>query len=201
MFPTLPLQTHFPCPITLPQEGAKGYPTARMKFFSVFVPTQIMTFLRVISRPPYISDIWVRHVCDALLSAPWSSETQYETLGRDLLSRLPGHKTHDGDILVDYSYDGEQKFFLGGPGTSSYPLHRDQNDADAIFTVFEGCKEFLLVKPSSRGFLSRFQLPGFNIWNEDLYSTGLPEGALGWRGTIYQGETLYMPGDVLHEVR
>ena len=103
--------------------------------------------------------------------------------------------------MVDYSYDGEQKFFLGGPGTSSYPLHRDQNDADAIFTVFEGCKEFVLVKPSSRGSLSRFQLPGFNIWNEDLYSTGLPEGALGWQGTVRQGETLYVPGDVLHEVR
>ena len=92
------------------------------------------------------------------------------------------------------------QFFLGGSGTSSYPLHRDLNDADAVFTVFEGCKEFVLVEPSSRGLLTRFDLPGFNIWNEDLYSTGLPDGAVGWRGMVNQGETIYMPGDLLHEV-
>ena len=108
---------------------------------------------------------------------------------------------HDGEIHHVHHFDSDQKFFLGGAGTSSYPLHRDMNDADAVFTVFEGCKEFVMMKASSRGVLSRLDLPGFNIWNEDLYSSGLPDGGAGWRGTVKQGESLFMPGDVLHEVR
>jgi hypothetical protein len=94
------------------------------------------------------------------------------------------------------------KIFWGGKDASSYPLHRDENDADTFFTFWSGCKEFIVVPQDERSALERMNYPGFQMWYNDLFETGMPIAmARGWKDTVLAGETLYMPGEMLHEVR
>ena len=94
------------------------------------------------------------------------------------------------------------KVFWGGPGAAAYPLHRDSVDADVFSTVLKGCKSFIIVAPEERGLLSRLEWPGFHFWHDDLFGSGKPRAMKrGWKGTVEEGETLYVPGEMLHEAR
>jgi len=67
--------------------------------------------------------------------------------------------------------------------------------------MWSGCKEFIIVAPAERHLLHRFDVPGFNIWHDDLFKYGNVGGIkLGWRATVEEGETLYMPGELIHAV-
>ena len=94
------------------------------------------------------------------------------------------------------------KVFWGGPDTPVYPLHRDEKDADCFFTLWRGCKEFILIAPGERKHLNRILFPHINVWSDVLWITGKPKGMeRAWKDAIFAGETLYMPGEFIHEVK
>ena len=92
-------------PSLLQNEG----PPERLKLMSRLMPSPVLAILKLASRPPYMSDLWSTQVCEGLLSAPWNSETQYEMTGKDILSGLPGQKTHQGDVHVEHDFSDEHK--------------------------------------------------------------------------------------------
>ena len=114
---------------------------------------------------------------------------------------LRGASLPDPD-LPHWNVKFPDKIFWGGRDSSIYPLHRDEKDADCFFTVWKGCKEFILIAPDERKYLHRIYLPYINIWSDVLWFTGKPRGMRrAWKDTIFQGETLYMPGEFIHEAK
>jgi len=178
---------------------------------SYWVPRLVDRLVGIGGSPPYLSDVHPKRVCKRVLVEGRDEdggvgellrETFYEEKTKELLE-AEGGKLGSWEVFSSHSFNDDEKFFWGGIGSSSYPLHRDLNDADAIFTMYEGCKEFVIVDPKSRGLLTRVDVPGFNIWLENLFE-GWPSRdrvGRGWTGTVRAGETLYMPGEMLHEVR
>lgn len=69
--------------------------------------------------------------------------------------------------------------------------------------IFEGCKDFVIVHPDERHLLNATPLAGAQIWQDDFFSHGRPASMKRiWRGMVHPpGETLYFPGDALHEAR
>ena len=140
------------------------------------------------------------------LFSKFVSPTRYEDHVSALLSSspYPGPALGPWSLFSEHSFDTDDKFFWGGDRTSSYPLHRDVNDADAVFSLSSGCKEFVIAPHSERHLLSRLPIPGFQAWQDDLFRFGRPPGSsstLWWSGAAYGGETMYLPGELLHEVR
>ena len=158
-----------------------------------FIPKFAMTLLNIIGRPPYLADISVDIVCPSVLSKILPSKFE-----EHILQKVLAKNYFDHEIYSEHIHDSTEKFFWGGAETSSYPLHRDNNDADAVFDVLSGCKEFIIVHPDERDKLSRLDVVGFNIWQDDLFEN-TPEWA--WRGLVRENEMIFMPGDYLHEVR
>lgn len=176
------------------------------KLKALWIPRLVDRLLDIAASPPYLSDVLPSSVCPSVLSrrdgiSAALRETEYEALTKVLLKENGG-KLGDWEDFHEHHFDSEEKFFWGGPGSSSYPLHRDLNDADAFFTVLEGCKKFVIVEPESRSLLTRVDVPGFNIWLESLFDGWYSPDKVGtgWTGTLRAGETLFMPGEMLHEV-
>ncbi len=199
---------------------------------TMFFPRALERILTLGSRGPYLADVKPELVCREVLSKPrpdgsyprirtfhvsdlnyasmsepqydFMAATKFERFVADLVkdSKSSPQKLGDWPTFSELVYDDADKFFWGGVGTASYPIHRDVNDADAVFTVFGGCKDFIMVHQDERNLLTRLDIPGFNIWYEDLYELGMPAGAKrAYRGTVGAGETIFMPGEMLHEVR
>ncbi|GMH83975.1 hypothetical protein TrVE_jg10230 [Triparma verrucosa] len=174
---------------------------------AVFIPSMFHRLLLLLSRPPYLADLARNDVCKSVLGEhidePLLQLTQYELKTLDLLSSSDESKLGTWPSLdAVLRFDDTDKFFWGGAGASSYPLHRDVQDADTFFTMFTGCKDFVMVDPVQHKHLTSLDIPMLHIWKDDLFINGRPEGLeRAWRGVLHPGETLYMPGDFIHEVR
>ena len=172
----------------------------------------------------------------------WATRVERRIGGR-LRGEDPAWETMEGIM----QWPVGDRLFLGGVGTTSYPLHRDTCDADAFFAVIDGCKEFAIVDPKVRHLLERIDVPNINMWGDDLLAehwrrsshskyderehagrpspsdadTSNADGADGpsglsgrsegfppstfppssaWRGMVSAGETLFLPGHLLHQV-
>lgn len=155
---------------------------------SILMPSFILRLLELFLRPLYMGDVvftnnYLETSCR--ISLPLTKQEIY------------------GRSLVRYDYLQDQSFlFWGGIDSSFYPVHRDNNDNDVFVDVVSGCKEFVIIHPDERGKLTKLPLPGANIWGNDFFSSlnnvGLERA---WKGVINVGETMYMPGDSLHEAR
>ena len=139
----------------------------------------------------------------------WATRVERQLGGR-LRGEDPTWETMEGIM----QWPVGDRLFLGGVGTTSYPLHRDTCDADAFFAVIDGCKEFAIVDPKVRHLLERIDVPNINMWGDDLLAadagrrvgrrSGFPPGSFppssAWRGMVSAGETLFLPGHLLHQV-
>ncbi|GMH48856.1 hypothetical protein TL16_g00391 [Triparma laevis f. inornata] len=183
-----------------------------MNAAAFFVPSVFHRLMLLLSRPAYLADLSRDVVCESVLGKfkqteedahPFLRKTQYELKTQKLLASSSSSKLGEWPTLDKIlRHDSTDKFFWGGPGASSYPLHRDVQDADTFFTVFTGCKDFVMVDPSQREHLTSLDLPTLHVWKDDLFRDGRPvDLERAWGAVVYPGETLYMPGDFLHEVR
>lgn len=158
------------------------------KLTSLLMPSLLLRMLELFLRPLYMGDVvlsneYLENTCG--IKFPLTRQEKYV---RTLVNYDPSQQ---------YNY-----MFWGGIDSSFYPIHRDNNDRDVFVDVVSGCKEFVLIHPDERGKLTKVPIPGANIWKNDFFSSSNNVGLERvWKGVINAGETMYMPGDTLHEAR
>lgn len=168
---------------------------------------------KLVSQPVYLADKEAAEVCDKVLEPldGGLATTAYEHYALRRVERLQrrGLRRNMSEmeaIGVSIHQTPELRLFWGGPGSYSYPLHRDVSDGDVICTMYSGCKDLVILKPSARHFLDRIQVPGFQYmrqftWSHDFFTDPPRAGVEGWSGTVRTGELLYLPGEMLHHIR
>jgi len=196
----------------------KGIPRAREALpFAVEILSRLANFWPVqhtlrlaemVAQPAYLADNAIAEACPEYTRKHWKDisdqETKYETVvAPELLKRNIDWDTLDIATLTNQP---EPRLFWGGPGSYSYPLHSDVADGDVFFEVHSGCKAVVLLPMEARHRLTRINVPGFEFLKtvafvEDLHRNPPPDGVTGWRGVVRPNELLYMPGELLHDVR
>ncbi|GMI54820.1 hypothetical protein TeGR_g9241 [Tetraparma gracilis] len=183
----------------------------------LLMPRLLSLLLSFTSSPPYLADLETGKVCAGAFETAESKPTSVEAaVGEWLAERERETGVYSAGDWAPVPVGGagnparrkgssspaaSDRLFWGGPGASTYPLHRDELDADAFFEVWEGCKDFVMVDAREREKLARVDWPGFHIWHDDLFG-GAPAGLeRGWSGRVSAGETLYMPGELIHAAR
>lgn len=158
------------------------------RVFLPFIAQRVLTFFLL---PHYLGDLVLSHYEAQQCGIPLTETLQEANVLAGLRS-----KGFAEPIGQQMSWT-----FWGGIDSSNYPLHRDNNDNDVFIDVFEGCKEVVVVHPDERHKLNPLPIENANVWQNDFF-LGRPRNIEKvWRGRINAGETLFLPGDSLHEAR
>eukprot|EP00584_Thalassiosira_punctigera_P005635 CAMPEP_0172529352 /NCGR_PEP_ID=MMETSP1067-20121228/3456_1 /TAXON_ID=265564 ORGANISM="Thalassiosira punctigera, Strain Tpunct2005C2" /NCGR_SAMPLE_ID=MMETSP1067 /ASSEMBLY_ACC=CAM_ASM_000444 /LENGTH=334 /DNA_ID=CAMNT_0013313385 /DNA_START=45 /DNA_END=1049 /DNA_ORIENTATION=- len=166
------------------------------RWFRYIAPAFLPRMLELYIRPFYLADLVWDEDHALFCGVPTQRSLAEQRVVAELTARTR-EKIFKKDENQRYFW-----MFWGGKDSSLYPLHRDNSNHDVMIDVYEGCKDFVIVHPNERQWLSAIPLEGAQIWSDDFFSSGRPVSMERvWRGMVLPGETLYLPGDSLHEAR
>eukprot|EP00929_Paragymnodinium_shiwhaense_P063265 TRINITY_DN31618_c0_g1_i1.p1 TRINITY_DN31618_c0_g1~~TRINITY_DN31618_c0_g1_i1.p1 ORF type:complete len:416 (+),score=28.85 TRINITY_DN31618_c0_g1_i1:213-1460(+) len=168
----------------------------------------IEALAKLVASPVYLADKGPEEVCgDVLGQLNDTIKTSYERYAEERLKQPYG----DWYDLTQLEFAGivsrpDLRVFFGGPGSYSYPLHRDLIDGDVVCTQYSGCKDVVILRSESRKFMPRLSAPGLEglsqmTWAHDPYSDAPLPGVRGWSGTMEPGDLMYMPAESIHHIR
>jgi hypothetical protein len=170
------------------------------------LPATLAVLIKLASHPPFLGNTRPVSVCDKALNVAsiegfdFAQQVKQET-------NLETQVSEQLSALRLGSLKSAAAFFWGSPSPASsemLPLHIDSDFSDRFETMWAGCKEFVIVAPGTpeeRASLHRVEWVGSSIWSDDLFTLGKPKGVEAWRGTVKEGETLYLPGGMIYEAR